>query len=617
MGRDFWGNNDQKCGRHSLHHDYFMEKNLFLLPRGTKARNFIDELTRLLDLFVHKTPWENLALPMTHIFIPLMLQKPSARSNARDHVSYLGTRLDQWKAGDLEGLLKEGREIQKRLIRKKEGQRKNRMQRFTALMLVGNLSSAIKLLNAEDNIGGIHEPTPEVMDALLKKHPDAEPAKPEALINREPQEKIDPVIFEVIDGTVIYKAAKTTFGAVGPSHIDADGWRHILCSNAYNKSPESLCTAIAGVTKLLCREEVNPETLDQLLASRLVPLDKDPGSSVPAIRPIGIGEVLRRIMGKAVTQHLSGDIQHACGTLQTSTGIEAGVEATVHAMKKIFDDEGSDIVMLVDADNAFNRLNREAALANIEHTCTPFARYIRNTYHRPSKLFLDGGNYILSREGTTQGDNCASAVYSLSIKPLIDELKSVGEASQAWFADDAAAGGKMTDVKEWGNLLYRIGPSYGYFPKPSKTVVIVKRPEDLAEAEALFKPLGIKVTNDGERHLGAMVGTQQFRDEYVKRKVSHWVKDVEDLAEIAVEEPQVAYCGFVKALAHRWTFVQRTIADTTHLFQPLEDAIREKLIPSLIGREVSDVERRLLALPVRFGGLAIQNPVNTADREYK
>ena len=95
------------------------------------------------------------------------------------------------------------------------------------------------------------------------------------------------------------------------------------------------------------------------------------------------------------------------------------------------------------------------------------------------------------------------------------------------------------------------------------------------------------------------------------------MKDVEDLAEIAVEEPQVAYCGFVKALAHRWTFVQRTIADTTHLFQPLEDAIREKLIPSLIGREVSDVERRLLALPVRFGGLAIQNPVNTADREYK
>ena len=31
---------------------------------------------------------------------------------------------------------------------------------------------------------------------------------------------------------------------------------------------------------------------------------------------------------------------------------------------------------------------------------------------------------------------------------------------------------------------------------------------------------------------------------------------------------------------------------------------------------MSDVERRILALPVRYGGLGIANPVLTADRKY-
>ena len=34
---------------------------------------------------------------------------------------------------------------------------------------------------------------------------------------------------------------------------------------------------------------------------------------------------------------------------------------------------------------------------------------------------------------------------------------------------------------------------------------------------------------------------------------------------------------------------------------PLGNVIREKLIPALVGRRVSDIERRILALPVRLG----------------
>ena len=51
------------------------------------------------------------------------------------------------------------------------------------------------------------------------------------------------------------------------------------------------------------------------------------------------------------------------------------------------------------------------------------------------------------------------------------------------------------------------------------------------------------------------------------------------------------------------------------LFQPLEDAIRGVLIPSIIGREVSNMERRTIALSMRYGGLGICDPVLTCDHQ--
>ena len=95
-----------------------------------------------------------------------------------------------------------------------------------------------------------------------------------------------------------------------------------------------------------------------------------------------------------------------------------------------------------------------------------------------------------------------------------------------------------------------------------------------------------------------------------------WVDDVEELAKIAKDEPQAVYASFTKAVCHRWTYVQRTIPNIEHLFVPLEDAIREKLIPAIIGRKISNTERRIFGLPVRYGGMGIRNP-SQASHEFE
>ena len=150
----------------------------------------------------------------------------------------------------------------------------------------------------------------------------------------------------------------------------------------------------------------------------------------------------------------------------------------------------------------------------------------------------------------------------------------------------------------------------------------MKDEKSLQLAEELFNRdkdanAKIKITLSGERHLVAAIGSPLFRSEYVKNKIESWIEDIEQLAKIAENEPQLAYSAYTKALCMRWCFLQRTVPDIQDFFIPLEEAIREKLIPAIIGRKISDLERRIVALPVRMGGLGIQNPVSTAATEFK
>ena len=95
-----------------------------------------------------------------------------------------------------------------------------------------------------------------------------------------------------------------------------------------------------------------------------------------------------------------------------------------------------------------------------------------------------------------------------------------------------------------------------------------------------------------------------------------WVGEVTRLTEFARSQPQASYAAFTFGLRHRWTYFMRTLLDIENILQPLERAISDVLIPSLIGRNRSEAERDLVALPVRMGGLGLINPSHSADAEY-
>ena len=110
---------------------------------------------------------------------------------------------------------------------------------------------------------------------------------------------------------MIGKAASLTKGSDGPSHVDTDRFRHTLLSKIFTTECKNLREQNALLSQNLVSKFVDPFSIEALTTCRLILLNKNPG-----VRPIGIGEVLRRVMGKAISWILREDIKEAAGSLE-------------------------------------------------------------------------------------------------------------------------------------------------------------------------------------------------------------------------------------------------------------------------------------------------------------
>ena len=90
-----------------------------------------------------------------------------------------------------------------------------------------------------------------------------------------------------------------------------------------------------------------------------------------------------------------------------------------------------------------------------------------------------------------------------------------------------------------------MGPKFGYFREGSKPWIIVR--ENAKErAQTIFDNTKIKVTTDGQRHLGAVIGTANFKQNYMKERINQWIQELRILSKIAWHKPQAAYSCFIE-----------------------------------------------------------------------
>ena len=83
-----------------------------------------------------------------------------------------------------------------------------------------------------------------------------------------------------------------------------------------------------------------------------------------------------------------------------------------------------------------------------------------------------------------------------------------------------------------------MGPKFGYFPEGSKSWIIVR--ENAKErVQTIFDITKIQIITDGQRHLGAVIGTANFKQNYMKETISQWIQELRISSKIAWYEPQL------------------------------------------------------------------------------
>ena len=133
---------------------------------------------------------------------------------------------------------------------------------------------------------------------------------------------------------------------------------------------------------------------------------------------------------------------------------------------------------------------------------------------------VDGsGHFLYSKEGVTKGDPLTMIAYGIWVLHLIREPQGAHlRVTQPWYPDDAGAGGNFVHMLAHIWDLQAWGLSRGYFPEPTKTILVVS-PRNVARAEEFFRGRGIKVVT-GHRYIGGFIGYSQAENRWLSGKIT-------------------------------------------------------------------------------------------------
>ena len=173
------------------------------------------------------------------------------------------------------------------------------------------------------------------------------------------------------------------------------------------------------------------------------------------------------------------------------------------------------------------------------------------------------------------------------------------------YIDDFNGAGLITDLLHWWNTLTTLGSLFGYYPEPTKCWLIVK-PRMKNIALKTFENRGINITEHDKHHLGAVISSMEYCENYVTQKVNTWLDELNMLCDIAKIESQAAYTCFVSWYKHKLTYIMRTIPNISHQLEKIDDLILTKFISAITGGiYVNQGEHYFLSLPAKHGGLGI------------
>ena len=562
---------------------------------------------------VHNTweAWMNLAmLPKCVLSMPAQ----KAQSNQQAAAAYTLDRLARWEAGERMTLWEETsvrRDTSKPLD---ANQREDRAVRLCKEEMDGK---ACATLTAPDMVTA----NGASVSKLRRLHPAACP--PAAV------EMLDLPLPPDISVDIVLKMLRSfpRGSAPGPTGRRA---QHILeALTPANKT--ALLEQLAAVTRILSSGQAPDSVAPYFAGAKLFAAEKKDGG----IRPIAVGDVLRRLTGKCLSQCTRGAARAYFWPLQVGCGSPLGAETAVHVLRQWCERHAGNqnkVVLKLDFRNAFNCVNRGACLREVSEHFPGLSRFVRWCYGSESSLFFD--DYVIeSQTGVQQGDPLGPLMFSAAIHPLVKKLRGLGQDGQpgipldlvVFYLDDGVVCGSADAVAAALRIILDHSASLGLDLNLGKSELIVLS-ESAPECVATAFPRELTTdTETGQQRvllngcfeiLGAPIGHHEHCARHTRLRVEKAVPTLDALSEFA--NPQVGLRLLrVCASFGKLVYSCRSAPSEAHhaQLQGYDEAVRAAFV-SLTGIAVTDGQWLQACRSISLAGLGLRSTAHHSSASY-
>ena len=442
---------------------------------------------------------------------------------------------------------------------------RNIVKKALALFRDRQIGKGVSLLVS----GGMVDPTdPGVIDALEALHPKRTSNIPSFRAHPGASKIKLPALSHTL------RALKSRRG-VGPSGMRNEYLRALTSAFA-DPSAQRCFPRLKRFCESLVNNEL-PGWYYRVTASiRLIALIKRPATTageLPALRPIGVGETLRRAVNHAVMADAAPAFARRLFPLQVAVGVPGAASLLVNWAHVLLGLHPSWVLIKIDMANAFNTIDCAAMLLAIfedpelQHWYPAFFAWISKdaNIHLGAAMILAR---FLSEDGGQQGDVLVMGGFCLALQKHVVELdRALGDAGECrFYADDGYLAVDPTDP--------RVPPALAAFRANVLASLRLLIAEDKLECfshsldregwdPSLLAITEGTVTSDdgvvigrGVKVMGVPVGCATFVEKTLATKASKCVSKINTLvSKLRVHDLSALWCAnyyCTQTLMHHW-----------------------------------------------------------------